>query len=391
MMINRLLAQDLSQAVAESPATALIGPRQAGKTTLAKEFARSAAGSRPGPLYLDLELGSDMVKLGDAEMFLETQSDRLVIIDEAQRRPDLFPLLRALIDKKRRAGRFLLLGSANLLTLRQISESLAGRIRFLELGPFSRMEAGSKIPLRRHWLRGGYPEALSARSDGAAGRWKDALIRSYLERDLPQLGFRIAAPELRRFWTMLAHDHGQSWNALGLASSFGVSARTATHYRSILEQMFLVRTVPAWHANLRKRLVKSPRVYIRDSGLLHTLLGLENAGALLSHPIAGKSWEGFVLEHIIETSRGRLDASYFRTHAGAEIDIVLHRGQRIRALVEVKLGLRPVPARGFHEARKDLGLPRAWVIYSGEERYPLGPGVEALGLDRFLAEVLPTL
>ncbi len=274
-----------------------------------------------------------MARLSDAEMYLEAQADRLVVIDAAERRPDLFAVRRALVDKERRPGRFLILGSANLLALRQISESLAGRIQFLELGPFSRTETGPKVPLRRHWLRGGYPDALAPRSDEASARWREALIRSYLERDLPQLGFRVAAPELRRFWTMLAHHHGQSWNAHELASSFGVTPPTATHYRSILEQMFLVRALPAWHANLKKRLVKSPRVYIRDSGILHSLLGLSSLDALLAHPVAGKSWEGFVLEQLLETARGRLEASYFRTHTGAEIDLVIHRGRKILALV----------------------------------------------------------
>ncbi len=391
MMIKRLIFRDLARAVSEFPVVALIGPRQVGKTTLAQEFARSRAQGHPQPLYLDLELASDAARLSDAEMYLETQADRLVVIDEVQRKPELFPLLRALVDRKRRAGRFLILGSANLLALQQISESLAGRIQFLELGPFSRAETGPRVPLRRHWLRGGYPEALLSRSEATSERWRDALIRSYLERDLPQLGFRVAAGELRRFWTMLAHNHGQLWNAQELASSFGVTPPTATHYRSILEQMFLLRTVPAWHANLKKRLVKSPRVYIRDSGLLHALLGLADADDLLSHPIAGKSWEGFVLEQILETAHGRLEASFFRTHAGAEIDLVLHRGRSIRALVEIKLGLRPVLARGFHEARKDLGRPRAWAIYSGSERYPLSEGIEAIGLDQFLVEVLTKL
>ena len=391
MMIERLLSRELARAIAEFPVTALIGPRQVGKTTLAKGFARSRRGGRQGSLYLDLELPSDLARLADPEMYLESQADRLVVIDEIQRKPDLFPLLRALVDKRRRAGRFLILGSANLLALRQISESLAGRIRFLELGPFSRTEAGPEVPLQRHWLRGGYPGAVLPRSDDVSGRWREALIRSYLERDLNQLGFRVAAPELRRFWTMLAHSHGQPWNAQALASSFGVTPPTATHYRSILEQMFLVRALPAWHANLKKRLVKSPRVYVSDSGILHSLLSIGSNDGLLSHPAAGKSWEGFVLEQILETARGRLDASYFRTHTGAEIDLVLHRGQDILALVEVKLGLKPVLARGFHEARKDLGNPKAWVIYSGVERYPLSPGAEAVGLDRFLIEILPRL
>jgi predicted AAA+ superfamily ATPase len=390
-MIDRLLSRDLSLALAEFPAAALIGPRQVGKTTLAKDLARSRAGGHDAPLYLDLELGSDLARLANAEMYLEAQADRLVIIDEVQRMPELFPLLRALIDRKRRPGRFLLLGSANLLGLRRISESLAGRVQFLELGPFSRAETAGKIPLRHHWLRGGYPEAVLPRSDAASTRWREALIRTYLERDLNQLGFRVAAPELKRFWTMLAHNHGQAWNAQALAANFGVTAPTATHYRSLLEQMFLVRTLPAWHSNLGKRLVKAPRVYIRDSGILHSLLGVEGIDGLLSHPIAGKSWEGFVLEQILETARGRLEASYFRTHAGAEVDIVLHRGRTVLALVEVKLGLKPTLSRGFHEACLDLGRPKSWVVYGGDDRYPLGPEADAVGLDQFLGEVLDGL
>lgn len=388
MMIERPLVADLSLVLREFPAALLLGPRQVGKTTLARRYARTLS---PSPVYLDLELPSDLARLADAEMYLRSCAERLVIIDEVQRRPDLVALIRALVDERRRPGRFLLLESANLLALRQVSESLAGRAGFIELAPLLRTEVGPRRPLERHWLRGGYPPALLAATDQAWARWCDALIRSYLERDLPQLGFRVPAPELKRFWTMLAHLHGQPWNAHALASSFGVSPPTATHYRGILEQMLLVRALPSWHANLKKRLVKAPRVYVRDCGLVHRLLGIDDHDELLSNPIAGKSWEGFVLEQILGAARGRIEASFFRTHAGAEIDIVLHKGPKVLAAVEVKMGLSPALSRGFHEARRDLGNPRAWVLCHGARRYPAALGVEVLGLDEFLVSVLPRL
>ncbi|MBI4668851.1 MAG: ATP-binding protein [Elusimicrobia bacterium] len=346
---------------------------------------------RGAPVYLDLELTSDWARLENAQMFLEPLVDRLVVIDEVQRRPDLFALLRSLIDQKRKAGRFLLLGSADLLALRQMSESLAGRIQYLELSGFLRSEVKDKAPIERHWLRGGYPQALFGRSDRFCREWLEALIRSYLERDLVGLGFHAAAPELRRFWTMLAHNHGQLLNSQQLASSFGVSPPTINHYRSILEQMLLVRALAPWHANLKKRLVRAPRIYIRDSGLLHALLSISDRNSLLAHPAAGKSWEGFALEQILSSAGGKAEGSFFRTHAGAEIDLILHKGLEILAAVEIKLGFTPQLTRGFYQARQDLGNPPAWVIYSGADRYRLKPGVEAIGLDEFVSSALPKI
>lgn len=390
-MIRRELEPQIRSFLEQFPVVGLIGPRQVGKTTLAKEIGRIVNKEVKPPVYLDLELPSDLAKLSDPELFLGSHGNDLVIIDEIQRKPEMFPLLRALVDKDKKPGRFLVLGSANLPTLRGISESLAGRIAYLELTTFLRSEIGNNVDIKKHWLLGGYPDAILSKDDASAFKWLGALIRSYLERDLPLLGFRIPSLELRRFWTMLAHSHGGLWNAQKLAASFGVTPPTMTHYRSILEQMFLVRTIYPWHSNIGKRLVKSPAVYIGDSGILHSLLGIEDYDGLLSHPIAGKSWEGFVIEQIIGSLKGGISASFFKTHAGAEMDLVLHKGQRVLAAIEIKLGLAPKVGKGFHNARKDLGNPPSWIIYSGDERYQIDTGVEVIGLDDFINSILPNL
>lgn len=390
-MIRRELEPQIRSFLEQFPVVGVIGPRQVGKTTLAKEIGKIANKEGKPPIYLDLELPSDLAKLGNPELFLESHGNDLVIIDEIQRKPELFPLLRALVDKDKKPGRFLVLGSANLSTLRGISESLAGRIAYVELTTFLRSEIGNNVDIKKHWLLGGYPDAILSKADASAFKWLGALIRSYLERDLPLLGFRIPSLELRRFWTMLAHSHGGLWNAQKLASSFGVTPPTMTHYRSILEQMLLIRTIYPWHSNIGKRLVKSPVVYISDSGILHSLLGIEDFDGLLSHPIAGKSWEGFVIEQIIGFSKGEFSASFFKTYAGAEMDLVLHKGQKVLAAIEIKLGLTPKVGKGFHNSRKDLGNPPSWIIYSGDERYQIDTGVEVIGLDDFTNSVLPHL
>lgn len=385
MMISRLLLKPLRSVLASFPAVALVGPRQSGKTTLARQLQKRG---RHHTVYLDLELPSDLAKLKDAQFFLESLPDHLVILDEAQRQPDLFPLLRALIDQHRHPGRFLLLGSANLNLMHHISESLAGRIAYLELTPLLRSEIAKRTSLNRHWLVGGYPEALRFQTPSKSWQWLEALLRSYLERDLPQLGFRIPGPELRRFLTMLAHSSGQLWNAQQLATSFGTSPPTITHYRSILEQMFLVNALYPWHSNIKKRLVKAPRVYMRDSGVLHSLLGIETYEDLMSHPIAGKSWEGFVIEQIRGCTMGKFELSFYRTYTGAETDLILHQGSKIIAILEIKLGLQPHLTRGNHEAHKDLGSPPLWIITSGTERYRLEKDIEVIGLDKFLQEII---
>lgn len=379
MMIHRRVLSQLEAALAESPAVALLGPRQVGKTTLALQVARA----RPS-IYLDLESDADRARLGEPELYLPGHEDKLVILDEIQRVPQLFRSLRGLIDagkrRGRRAGRFLVLGSASIELLRQSSESLAGRIRFLELAPVDAGEAG-EAQLDALWLRGGFPDSLLAPSDARSFRWRTDFIRTYLERDIPQLGPRIPAETLRRLWTMLAHQQGGLLNAAALARALAVDGKTVASYLDLLVDLLLVRRLPPWHGNVRKRLVKSPRVYVRDSGLVHTLLGLEDREALLSHPVAGGSWEGMVVESVISTAPPGTEAFFYRTAAGAEIDLVLKLpGHRRPWAIEIKRSLAPKLERGFRFASEDLTPERRLVVYGGTEPFPLAEGVEAVSL-----------
>jgi hypothetical protein len=378
-MIRRRLLPALTTALAEVPAVALLGPRQAGKTTLAHEVART----RPS-IYLDLESDADRAKLSAAELYLSQHEDKLVILDEIQRTPHLFHNLRGLIDagrrRGRRNGRFLVLGSASIELLRQSSESLAGRIRYLELSPLDAGEAG-RARLDTLWLRGGFPESLLAGSDAASLRWRMDFIRTYLERDIPQLGPRIPAETLRRLWTMLAHQQGGLLNAAALARSLAVDGKTVAGYLDLLVDLLLVRRLPPWHGNVRKRLVKSPKVYVRDSGLVHALLGVSDREALLAHPVAGGSWEGLAIESLIATAPDGTEAYFFRTAAGAEIDLLLKRsGHRKPWAIEIKRGLAPRLDRSFHMATQTVRPERCLVVYGGSERFPLAEGVEAVSL-----------
>jgi hypothetical protein len=384
-MIERSLTAAVTQALAEVPAVCLLGPRQVGKTTLALEVRRGR-----DALYLDLESEQDRAKLDEAELYLERQLGRLVILDEVHRTPRLFPVLRGLIDRARRRGRgngrYLLLGSASFDLLRQSGESLAGRVRYLELAPFSVLEPTRK-PIDALWLRGGFPESLLAGSDERSLRWRQDFIRTYLERDIPQFGPRIAAETLRRFWTMLAHRQGSLFNAAELARSLGVDAKTAARYLDLLVDLLLVRRLPPWHANVGKRLVKSPRVYLRDSGVLHALLAVGDDDALLSHPVVGASWEGFVIENLLNSAPPGAAGYFYRTTGGAELDLLLVFADGERWALEVKRSLSPRPERGFHVACADLSPDRRYVVYPGTERYPLGPDVEAVPMPLLAAEV----
>jgi hypothetical protein len=385
-MISRRLLSPLTSALAEAPAVALLGPRQAGKTTLALEVARD----RPA-VYLDLESETDRARLAEPELYLSQHADKLVILDEIQRTPQFFQSLRGLIDAGRRRGRgrgrFLVLGSASIDLLKQSSESLAGRIRYLELAPLDAGEVGRKH-LEPLWLRGGFPESLLADSDAASLRWRRDFIRTYLERDIPQLGPRIPAETLRRLWTMLAHQQGGLLNAAALARTLAVDGKTIASYLDLLTDLLLVRRLAPWHGNLRKRLVKSPKVYVRDSGLVHALLGLGDREALLSHPVAGGSWEGMVIESLIAAGPSGTDAFFFRTIAGAEIDLLLKiPGQRKPWAIEIKRGLAPRIERGFQLACDDVRPQRRLVVYGGVERYPLAEGVEAVSLLDLCGEV----
>ena len=378
-MIPRRLLATLTSALAEVPAVALLGPRQAGKTTLAHEV----AGRRP-TVYLDLESEADRAKLSEPELYLAQHAEKLVILDEIQRTPQLFQSLRGLVDKGRRSGRgtgrFLVLGSASIDLLRQSSESLAGRIRYLESGPLDGGEVGQER-LDVLWLRGGFPESLLAANDAASLRWRTDFIRTYLERDIPQLGPRIPAETLRRLWTMLAHQQGGLLNAAALARALAVDGKTVAAYLDLLVDLLLVRRLTPWHGNVRKRLVKSPKVYIRDSGLVHALLGIGDREALLAHPAVGGSWEGLAIESLIAAAPSGAEPHFFRTAAGAEIDLLLKLpGHRKPWAIEIKRGLAPKLERGFRLACEAVRPERRLVVYGGVERFPLAEEVETVPL-----------
>ncbi|MFZ2224644.1 MAG: ATP-binding protein [Candidatus Deferrimicrobium sp.] len=384
-MIQRRSSRHLHELLGQFPAVALLGPRQSGKTTLA----RAIAGTTEN-LYLDLENPHDLEKLGDARSYLEAQTGKLVVLDEVQRAPGLFRTLRGLIDdgvrKGRASGQFLLLGSASIDLLRQSGESLAGRIAYAELAPLDvlEIEPGQEPQL---WIRGGFPRSFLAGADRRSATWRENFIRTYLERDIPQLGPRVPAETLRRFWTMLAHSQGTLLNAAQFARSLAVDGKTVAKYLDLMVDLLLVRRLPPFHANVRKRLVKSPKTYVRDSGIVHALLRLDNGDAVLGHPVAGMSWEGFVMENLLRVAPERTQASFYRTSAGAEIDLLLELPDRRTWAIEIKRGGAPRVEKGFHLALEDLRPDKAFIVYSGQERYPKGKGIEAIGV-RAMAEEL---
>lgn len=373
-MISRRIQASVEESLRSFPVVGLIGPRQSGKTTLAKMILKKID---PKPIYLDLELSSDLNKLRDPELYFQTYKDRLVIIDEVQRMPELFPLIRAIVDQKRSAGRFLILGSASPALVRQASETLAGRIIYRELQPFSVDEIGSENA-GRLWLRGGYPLSYLSPGNDESCSWREAFIRTYLEMDIPQLGIRVPASQLRRFWTMLAHGHGQLWNASKIAGSLGISAPTAKHYLDILSDTFIVRQLQPFFVNVKKRLIKSPKIYVRDSGLFHTLMRIKEREDLDSHPSAGVSWEGFIIEQVIAAKPENWDAYFYRTSAGAEVDLLLTNNAGRQIAIEIKYSLSPKPGKGFWTAIDDLGCKKAFVIFPGSESYPLKENVSTL-------------
>lgn len=384
-MITRSVSDQLSDAIACSPAVALLGPRQVGKTTLALEI-----GQRYDALYLDLESAQDLAKLAQPELYLQDHQDRLVILDEVHRAPGLFPILRGLIDQGRRSGRragmYLLLGSASLDLLRQSGETLAGRIAYLKLTPLHVLEARDQ-PVDALWVRGGFPESLLAPDSLRSLRWRQDFIRTYLERDIPQFGPRIAAETLRRFWNMLAHLQGCLLNTAQLARNLGVDAKTATGYLNLLVDLLLVRRLPSWHANLGKRIVKSPKVYVRDSGLVHALLNIPDKETLLSHPIVGQSWECFVIENLLDCVVGKAQGYFYRTSGGAEIDLLLSWPNGSLWAIEIKRSLSPKLERGFHAACADLQPTKKFVVYPGAERYRMTADIEAISLKELASEL----
>ena len=361
------------------PAVALIGPRQVGKTTLALEIAQGR-----DSVYLDLEDPRERQKLADPNRYLDAHTDRLVILDEVHRIPELFQTLRGSIDRGRRQGikrgRFLLLGSASMDLLKQTGESLAGRIAYVELPPLGVLEV-SPEETERLWLTGGFPDSFLAETDAQSLLWRNNFIRTYIERDIPALGPRIPAETLYRFWTMLAHSHGTILNAAQLARSLAVDGKTIARYLDLMVDLLLVRRLQPHHANVKKRLVKSPRVYVRDSGIVHALLGIENRDALFGHPIAGQSWEGFVIDNLIAASGENSLAGFYRTAAGAEIDLVLaFKGMSETWAIEIKSGASTRPTRGFYNALEDVQPARSFVVHPNEDRYPIAEGVEAIGV-----------
>lgn len=377
-MIVRRGAGELEAQLARMPAVALLGPRQVGKTTLALDIAER----RPS-VYLDLESPPDVAKLAEPELYLSGLEDELVILDEVHRAPGLFQSLRGLIDRGRRrgrrVGRFLLLGSASVDLLRQSGESLAGRISYLELAPIDALEVAAD-EVDALWLRGGFPESFTAADDPTSDRWRRDFIRTYLERDIPLLGPRVPAETLRRFWTMLAHQQGGLLNAAALARSLGVDGKTVASYVDLLVDLLLVRRLEPWHANTGKRLVRSPKVYVRDSGLVHTLLGVRSREDLLGHPVVGGSWEGFVIETLIACAPDGTQANFYRTSAGAEVDLVLTMASGERWVLEIKRSLTPKPERGFHHACEDLEPDRRFIVYPGRDAFPVTSEIEAVPL-----------
>jgi predicted AAA+ superfamily ATPase len=377
-MITRHITNQLVDAVNTSPAVALLGPRQVGKTTLALEI----GDTRPS-IYLDLETASDRAKLADPEAYLASHEDELVILDEVHRAPELFQNLRGLIDRGRRrgkgAGRFLLLGSASVDLLQQSGETLAGRISYMELGPFDALEAPA-TEIETLWVRGGFPSSFLARNDLTSFRWRQDFIRTYLERDIPQFGPRIPAETLRRLWTMLAHTQADLLNAANLARALSVDGKSIARYLDLLVDLLLVRRLPPWHGNAGKRLVKSPKMYVRDSGIVHALLRLPTLEDVLGHPVTGGSWEGFVIESLIAAAPEGTEASFYRTAVGAEIDLLLKLPGDVLWAVEIKRGTAPKLGRGFHQACADLNPARRYVVYGGAERFPLTPETEAVSL-----------
>ncbi len=391
MMITmkRRLEADLREALLHSPSVALMGPRQVGKTTIALNLSEQIPA-----IYLDLESRADAAKVQDIAAFHAENRGKLIILDEVQRAPEIFAPLRGIIDKERRkgnkAGAFLFLGSASMELLRQSGESLAGRISYLELYGIDVLEFadGKAELLNQLWLRGGFPESLLARSDTQSMRWRRDFTRTYLERDIPQLGPRIPAQTLERFWTMLAHNQAGVLNASQLARNLEVSSVTINRYLDLMVDLLLVRRLQPWAVNAGKRLVRAPKVYVRDSGIVHALLNISAYNDLLSHPVVGGSWEGFVIENLLSAVQGRALPYYYRTASGAEIDLILEFSGQEKWAIEIKRSTAPVLTKGFHIACEDIKADKKFVIYSGADKFPMGGDVTAISLAGLMQEVL---
>ena len=389
MMISRMTDALVRDRLADMPAVVLLGPRQVGKTTLARQIAAQWPG---GAVYLDLERPADRLRLEDADAYLRAQQGRLVVMDEIHRAPGIFEVLRGIIDERRqaglRSGQFLLLGSAALDLMRQSSETLAGRVAYVDMAPVDTAEAAQAgIADAQLWLRGGFPDSLLASDERRSLDWRRDFIRSYLERDVPMFAPRMPAEAIGRLWTMLAHQQGGVLNQARIASALGVSNPTIDRYIDLLVDLCLVLRLRPWSGNVGKRLVKSPKVYVRDSGVLHALLELQTMDDLLGHPVSGLSYEGHCIASLVQAAGTRRVPYFYRTHAGAEIDLVLEQGGRPEIAIEIKRSTAPSPDKGFGVACDDLGIAQRYVVYPGTERFPLRQGAVALGL-REMVKVL---
>ena len=377
-MIERARKAEVDRLLDGNPAVVLVGPRQVGKTTLAHRIA-----DERGAVYLDLERPRDLARIADVEQFCELHADELLVLDEVHRSPGLFAPLRGIIDRRRRSGRrtgqFLFLGSASIDLMKQSGETLAGRVAYCELHPLGVSETGAG---QRHrlWHRGGFPESFLAGTDESGFDWRLDFIRTYLERDVPALGPRIPAETLRRFWTMLAHNQGQTFNAAAFARGLDLNGVTIGRYLDLMVDLLLVRRLQPWTSNLGRRLVKAPKVYVRDSGVCHALLGIETLDELLGHPVVGGSWEGFVIENVVGALPRRASWGYYRTAAGAEIDLVVDRGAGEIWALEIKRSTAPSVSRGFHSACEDLKPTRKLVVHAGDESFSISRDVEAVAL-----------
>ena len=390
-MITREKQDEVIEALNRQPAVGLLGPRQVGKTTLAKLIA--AKHSKHSSVYVDLESPIDAARLDEPIMFFKTHLDKLIILDEIQRLPGLFPTLRGVIDEGRqqgrKTGRFLILGSASLELLKQASETLAGRVAYIELDPLAVTEISRTATVQNELLlRGGFPPSYLAENEIESMRWRQDFIASYLERDIPLFGSRVPAATLRRFWTMLAHTQGQPFNASRLSAALSLSAISVGRYLDLLVDLFLVRRLSPWLSNTGKRLTRSPKVYIRDSGLLHALLNINSFDALLGHPTFGASFEGLVIENLLTHIPFATDAGFYRTASGAEIDLVLSLPNGELWAIEIKHSSAPKLERGFHHACQDLKPNQRFVVYSGEETFPLKNDVIAISLSALVDKLL---
>ncbi|MBU0675866.1 MAG: ATP-binding protein [Proteobacteria bacterium] len=366
--VPRIAEAEINRALARSPVVAILGPRQCGKSTLARTLLKKIPA-----VYLDLQDRVDRNKLSEPELFFDRYRDKLICLDEIQLLPEFFQVLRSEIDRNRRPGRFLILGSASRDLIRQSTESLAGRIAYLDLTPFMLQEVAGVSPWQDIWLRGGFPESALAPDDPDSFAWRLDFIRTFMERDIPALGLNIPVPVIERLWRLLAHYHGQTVNYHKFAAAADLSIPTLKKYLATLEQTYMIRLLPPTEANLKKRLVKSPKIYLRDSGILHALLDVDGYDTLLANPIAGPSWEGFVLENLI-AGHPRWRASFVRTSNGAEIDLLLERSGR-RHLFECKLSKAPKASRGFHELVDDLQPEGAWIIAPADEPYEISKNI----------------